>query len=73
MIIRKCDRCGEMIKDSYWIISISEKKEGIIRSTPMKSLNDIEEAFKERTNRQEEYCEECIDNIKEFIRNKQKR
>ncbi len=70
MIIRKCDRCGEKIKANYWTIDIYEKEDNTRRNTMFGASNNIEENFKKMFSRKEEYCQECIKEIKDVINTK---
>ncbi len=70
MVIRKCDRCGEVIKNNYWTIDIFEKQDNTMRNTAIGASNNISENIKMMLNQKEEYCQKCIDEIKDTINTK---
>lgn len=63
MIIRKCDRCGKEIKNNFWTIAINEEpdEKGCLTTEGAKQnlITNI--------NKPEEYCTDCINEIKAFI------
>ena len=70
MVIRKCDRCNEVIKNNYWTIDIYQHADNIGRVSTNGSMNNIEQNINKTLNRQKEYCEECINEIRNFIKKK---
>lgn len=73
MVIRKCDRCGQTIKNNYWTIDIFEKQDNTMRNSAFGASNNIQENTKAMLNKKEEYCQECIIEIKDVIRTKKER
>lgn len=71
MIIRKCDRCGNVIKNNYWTIDIYEKQDNTMRNTARGFSNNLQEDVNAILNRKEEYCQKCIDEIKDVINTKE--
>ncbi len=67
MIKRICDRCNKEIKDNYWTIDIYQHEDNTGRVSTNGSINNIEQNTNKRLNRQKEYCEECIKDIKKTI------
>lgn len=70
MIKRICDRCNNEIKGNYWIIDIYEKEDNTGRVSAKGTVNNMEQNMSRLFNRQKEYCEECIKEIKDTIENK---
>ena len=72
MIVRNCDRCGEPIRnnENYWHIFFQE----IPNSQGMNSTAGVSENMKNHhkilTETQEDYCAECVNEIKAIIRKK---
>lgn len=73
MVIRKCDRCGNAIKNNYWTIDIFEKQDNTMRNTTKGVCNNIQENIKMMLSQKEEYCQKCIDEIKDVINTKQEK
>lgn len=67
MIIRKCDRCGQKIDKNYWVINIYQHSDSVGMFSTKGVTNNIQENLKQLANQNEEYCEKCINEIKEFI------
>jgi len=67
MVIRKCDRCGRVIKNNYWTIDIFEKQDNTMRNIATGASNNIQENIKMMLNQKEEYCQKCINEIKDVI------
>lgn len=61
MIIRKCDKCGKTLNNKYWVISTHQQN----KFMEVFSLND--EAHYSIKNKTTEYCEECMNEICNFI------
>ena len=67
MLIRKCDRCGEIIKDNYWTIDIYERENSRGTITSYGAMNNLQKSTEKITNTEKEYCRKCIDDIKNYI------
>lgn len=67
MIKRICDRCNKEIEGNYWTIDIYEKEDNIRRLTMNGAVNNVKQNLDKALNRKKEYCENCIDKIKEVI------
>ena len=72
MIIRKCDRCGNTIESNYWTIDIFEKQDSSMRNTAFGAANNINETIRAMLNQEREYCQECINEIKDVINKKER-
>ena len=67
MVIRKCDKCGKVIKNNFWKIKVFEcEDDNGMHSTKGVAMN-VENNIKAMFNREKEYCEKCINSIIEFI------
>lgn len=73
MIIRKCDRCGNTVESNYWTIDIYEKQDNTMKNTVFGTANNMKENMKAILNQKEEYCQECINEIKDVINIKKER
>ena len=67
MLKRICDRCKKEIKGNYWTIDIYQHEDEIARVSVRGATNNIEQNIRKMLKRQEEYCTECIEEIKENI------
>lgn len=67
MIKRICDRCGKEIKGNYWTISIYEKEDSTNRVSVAGATNNIQQNMRKMFNKENEYCKECIEEIKKVI------
>lgn len=72
MLIRKCDRCGNIIKNNYWTIDIYQREDSTGRITAKGAINNLLTNSDKITNSEKEYCEECIDDINRYINTKPK-
>lgn len=70
MITRKCDRCGSRIEKNYWTIDIYEKEDDLGMITAEGGLNNFSENISKILGTKEEYCVNCIQEIKDFIKRK---
>lgn len=68
MIKRICDRCGNEIKDNYWTIDIYQHEDNTGRVTTTGAINNLNQNTEKMFNRQKEYCEDCINQIKNVIK-----
>lgn len=67
MIKRICDRCENEIKSNYWTIDIYQHEDYTGRVSATGAINNINQNTNKMLNRQKEYCEDCINQIKESI------
>lgn len=67
MIKRICDRCNKEIKGNYWLIDIYQKEDNTGLVTTEGALNNFKQNVDKILNREEEYCKECIEEIKKVI------
>lgn len=69
MIKRICDKCGKEIKGNYWIIEFYEKEDDMMRVSATGAMNNLRQNTDRMLNRENEYCKECIEEIKILINN----
>ena len=67
MLKRICDRCKKEIKGNYWTIDIYQHEDKTSRVSAAGAANNIEQNIRKILNKQDEYCTECIEEIKEKI------
>lgn len=72
MLIRKCDRCGDIIKNNYWTINIYEEPDNTGRFTTNGVLNNLVQNMVKLNQKENNYCEKCVDDIKKYIDKKPK-
>ena len=70
MLKRICDRCKKEIKGNYWTIDIYQHEDVTNRMNATGAAHNLEQNMRKILNRQDEYCTECIEEIKEKIRGK---
>lgn len=68
MIKRICDRCKSEIKGNYWLIDIYEKEDNTGRVTTEGAINNLKQNTDKMLSRQKEYCNKCINEIKDTIK-----
>lgn len=67
MVIRTCDRCGEVINDNYWTIDIYEKEDNLGKQTTEGVINNTRATINKTFNKEKEFCKKCIEDIKKCI------
>lgn len=68
--IKVCDRCGAKIEKNYWTIDIHEKEDNYGMVSAEGATNNFIENTAKISGIKEEYCVNCIREIKEFIKRK---
>lgn len=67
MLKRLCDRCNKEIIGNYWTIDIYQHEDRSGRVSTTGAVNNLQKNTDKMLNRQKEYCEKCINEIKDKI------
>ena len=67
MLKRICDRCNKEIAGNYWTIDIYQHADRSGRVSTTGAENNLQKNTEKMLNREKEYCEKCINEIKEKI------
>lgn len=67
MIKRLCDSCNKEIIGNYWTIDIYQHTDRSGRVSIKGAENNFKNFADKMCNREKEYCEKCINQIKEKI------
>ena len=67
----ECDGCGKKIRDNecYYSIDIYQKPNRNSQLTTSGMANNLEQNVKKINGKEETFCEDCINKIKDFIHN----
>lgn len=67
MLKRICDRCNKEIIGNYWTINIYQHEDRSGKMSSTGALNNLQENIDKLLDKKKEYCEKCINEIKEKI------
>ncbi len=67
MIKRICDKCNKEIQGNYWTIDIYQQEDDVKMVTTKGAENNFKQNMDKMFNRQKQYCENCIEEIKKII------
>lgn len=72
MLIRKCDRCEDIIENNCWTIYIYEEPDNMGKFTTKGALNNLVQNMAKLDKKENIYCEKCVNDIKKYIDKKPK-
>lgn len=67
MLKRLCDRCNKEITGNYWTIDIYQHADRSGKVSTNGAVNNLQKNTEKMLNREKEYCENCINEIKDNI------